>query len=106
MKRDSEKRIEPWAQVNGTPMARRTWEGSSDPEVQALPDDAQIPNSDNSSRMASPSTNSKAIEVVFGSLCTAAVDTGVWNSSHQGVLKTVTHRLDGRIFSFHVLFKK
>src|SRR6266702_4361378 len=67
VKRDSEKRIDPWAQVNGTPMARRTWEGSSDPDVQALPDEAQIPNSDSSSKMASPSTNSKAIEVVLGS---------------------------------------
>jgi len=34
--------MEPWAAVNGTPMARRTWEGSSDPEVQAEPDEADM----------------------------------------------------------------
>ena len=38
----NEKRIDPWAAVKGTPMARRTWEGSSDPEVQAEPEEAQM----------------------------------------------------------------
>ena len=36
-------RTEPWAMVKGTPMARSTWEGWSDPEVQADPEEAQIP---------------------------------------------------------------
>ncbi len=31
--------------VNGTFMARNTWEGSSDPDVQAEPLEAQIPQS-------------------------------------------------------------
>src|SRR6266581_9590206 len=56
VKRDSEKRIDPWAQVNGTPMARRTWEGSSEPEVQALPDEAQMPNSDSIFFINDPAT--------------------------------------------------
>ena len=47
-------------------MARSTWEGSREPEVQAEPDDAQMPCSFIISRMASPSTYSKAILEVFG----------------------------------------
>ena len=59
--------MEPCAAVNGTPMARNTWEGSREPEVQAEPDEAQIPNSFIIKRMDSPSTYSKLILVVFGS---------------------------------------
>ena len=61
------KRIEPWAIVKGTPIARNTWEGCRDPEVQADPDEAQIPYSFISNRIPSPSTNSKLMFVVFGS---------------------------------------
>ena len=32
----------PWATSWGRPMARRTWLGSSDPEVQAEPEEAQM----------------------------------------------------------------
>ena len=35
--------MEPCAAVNGTPMARKTCDGSSEPEVQAEPDEAQMP---------------------------------------------------------------
>ena len=35
--------IDPWAAVKGTPMARSTWLGSRLPEVQALPEEAQMP---------------------------------------------------------------
>ena len=48
-------------------MARSTWLGCSDPDVQADPEEAQIPNSLSRSRMASPSTYSKLMLVVLGS---------------------------------------
>lgn len=35
--------IEPCAIVYGTPMARSTWDGWSEPDVQAEPEDAHIP---------------------------------------------------------------
>jgi len=59
--------IDPCAMVKGTPIARKTWEGWSDPEVQADPDEAQMPNSSIMSRIPSPSTNSKLMLVVLGS---------------------------------------
>ena len=37
--------------VKGTPMARSTWDGWSDPEVQAEPEEAQMPNSSIISRI-------------------------------------------------------
>ncbi len=37
------KRTEPWIAVKGTFIARRTCDGSSEPDVQAEPLDAQIP---------------------------------------------------------------
>jgi len=61
------KRIDPCAAVNGTPMALRTCEGSRDPEVQADPDEAQIPRSERRRRIDSPSTYSKLTLTVFGS---------------------------------------
>ena len=42
--------------VKGTPMALSTWEGCREPEVQAEPEEAQMPNSLSNRRMASPST--------------------------------------------------
>jgi hypothetical protein len=42
-------------------MARMTWLGSSEPEVQAEPDEAAMPNLLSRSRIASPSMNSKAM---------------------------------------------
>ena len=40
-------------------MARSTWEGSKEPDVQADPLDAATPKASNSSSMDSPSLNSK-----------------------------------------------
>jgi len=59
-------RVELCAIVYGTPMARMTCEGSSDPVVHAEPDDAAMPFSSSISRMASPSMNSKLMLVVLG----------------------------------------
>ena len=36
-------RSEPWAISWGRPMAKSTWLGSSEPEVQAEPEDTQMP---------------------------------------------------------------
>jgi len=60
-------RIEPCAAVNGTPIARSTWDGSSEPDVQAEPEEAQMPNSSIIRRIDSPSTYSKAMLDVLGS---------------------------------------
>ena len=62
---ESENLMVPCAAVNGMPMAFMTCEGSSDPEVQALPLDAQIPYSLSLRRMPSPSTNWKAMLLVL-----------------------------------------
>jgi len=43
LKRLRLKRTEPWTAENGTFIARRTCEGSSEPEVQAEPEEAQMP---------------------------------------------------------------
>ena len=59
--------MEPCAAVNGTPMARSTCDGSSEPEVQAEPEEAQMSYWFMCRRMASPSTNSKLMLAVLGS---------------------------------------
>src|SRR5208283_1740420 len=41
--RESERRITPCKAVGGTSIARRTWDGSVEPDVQADPDEAAIP---------------------------------------------------------------
>ena len=52
----------------GMPMALRTWEGSREPEVHADPEEAQMPRSERSRRIDSPSIYSKLTLTVFGSL--------------------------------------
>jgi len=49
-------RTDPWIALNGTPIARSTWDGSKDPEVQADPEEAPIPSLLKRSRIDSPST--------------------------------------------------
>ena len=61
------KRIDPCAAVKGTPMARITCDGSSEPEVQADPDEAAMPASLRWYRMDSPSMYWKLMFVVLGS---------------------------------------
>ena len=58
--------MEPCAMVKGTPMACRTWDGWREPEVQAEPEEAHIPCSFRSSRIASPSMYSKLMLDVLG----------------------------------------
>ena len=49
-------------------MANNTCEGSKEPDVQALPLDAQIPSKSNDKRIDSPSINSKLILEFPGNL--------------------------------------
>ena len=59
---------EPCAFSCGNPMANNTCEGSKEPDVQALPLDAQIPSKSNDKRIDSPSINSKLILEFPGNL--------------------------------------
>ncbi len=61
--------MEPWADLKGTFIAMSTWEGSRDPDVQADPEEAQIPSRSIIKSMDSPSTASNPMDTVFGSLC-------------------------------------
>ena len=38
--------MEPWTAMKGTPIARITWEGSSEPEAHAEPVEMQMPSSE------------------------------------------------------------
>ena len=53
------RRSEPCATSCGLPIASRTWLGSSEPEVQALPEEAHIPAASSRSSRLSPSIPSK-----------------------------------------------
>ncbi len=59
--------MEPWADLKGTFIAISTWEGSREPDVQADPEDAQIPSRSSIRSMDSPSTASKPMDKVLGS---------------------------------------
>ena len=72
LNRPREKRTDPCAKLNGTPMARSTCDGSNVPEVHADPDEAQIPAWSSMSRIASPSTFLKLTFAVPGSLSAAS----------------------------------
>jgi hypothetical protein len=48
-------RREPWARSWGRPRARRTWEASREPEVQADPEEAAMPSKSRLRSMDSPS---------------------------------------------------
>ena len=50
---------EPWAISAGSPIARRTWEGFNELDVQAEPLDAHIPKESNNNNKDSPSIPSK-----------------------------------------------
>jgi hypothetical protein len=63
--RERLKRTEPWATSSGTPMASRTGEGSSEPELHAAPAEAHTPCSLRSMRRASASRRGKPMLVVF-----------------------------------------
>ena len=63
---ESENRIDPCANWNGTPIARSTCDGSNDPDVHAEPDEAQTPKSFKYIKIDSPSMYPKLILVVLG----------------------------------------
>ena len=84
--RERENRIEPWTAVNGTPIALKTWDGSRDPDVQADPDDAQMPFSSIFMRIASPSTNSKPMFNVRKTIFNVPVYPGLRHPFEQPLL--------------------
>ena len=85
-------------------MARNTWDGWRDPDVQADPEEAQMPYSSRSSRMPSPSINSKLMFDVFGRRCTRFPLTRLlgmrFRSSFSSLSPKISYR---RIFLVHVL---
>ena len=62
----SDRRSAPREKDKGSPVADSTWLGSCDPDVQAEPEDAQIPSASSIKRSASPSTPSKHIWTLPG----------------------------------------
>ena len=69
---------DPWATSCTRPIASRTWLGSSDPEVQALPEEALMPRSSRRSRSDSPSIPSKQKLTLPGSLFFASPFRAEW----------------------------
>jgi len=65
--RPKEKRTNDPAKAEGTPMARRTWDGDKDPTEQADPLEAQIPSRSKAARSEMLSVPSTVKETVFGS---------------------------------------
>lgn len=63
-----DRRREPCATSCGLPMASNTWDGSSEPEVQALPEEAHMPFASRSKSRLSPSIPSKQKLTFPGSL--------------------------------------
>ena len=74
---------EPCATSCGRPMASSTWLGSSEPEVQALPEEAQMPASSSRRRRLSPSMPSKQKFTLPGRRCVRSplsAACGIWSS--------------------------
>ncbi len=63
-----DRRKDPWANSWGSPIPKSTWDGSKDPDVQAEPDEPQMPSKSKFKRMPSPSMNSKMMLTLLGSL--------------------------------------
>ena len=91
--------MEPWAAVKGTPMARSTWEGCSEPLVQAEPDEAQMPSSLSSIRIDSPSTYSKLRLLVLGSRFLTSPLTMVLGMLFRSAASSRSRRALTRVFS-------
>jgi len=100
----NEKRIDPWAAVNGTPIALSTCDGSREPEVQAEPDDAQILYRFICSRIASPSTYSKLMFAVLGSLFSLLPFRIDWGMVVSKPFSSVPQILNPGIFFLHFFF--
>jgi hypothetical protein len=84
--------------------SRASRAGSSEPEVQAEPDEAAMPNLLSSSRIASPSMNSKAMLLVLGRrLVRVAGDEGARHGGEDAGLQLVAQALHFGVLEVHVL---
>jgi len=95
--------MEPWAIVKGTPIARNTWEGCREPEVQADPDEAA-----NAvfvhQQQGSLSFDKLEADVrrVGKSLQNVTVDPAFRDAGQQGFLQPVAQPPHGAVFRIQV----
>ena len=80
-------RREPWAISWGRPMASSTWLGSREPEVQAEPEEAQMPLASSIISRLSPSTPSKEMLTVPGSRCSRSPLRRVWGRQRSSLMR-------------------
>ena len=91
--------MDPWAMVKGTPMARSTWDGWSDPEVQAEPEEAQMPEFVHHQQDGFAFDEFEAdVPGVGQALHAVAVYAAVRNPAQELVLELVAQSLDLRVF--------
>ena len=92
---------EPCATSCTLPIARRTWLGSSEPDVHALPDDACMPLSSRSSRSDSPSIPSKQKLTFPGHLLSASPLSAECGISFRALIRLSLCFLSISAFSFN-----
>ena len=76
-------------------MASSTWLGSSDPLVQALPEEAQMPAASKSSSKLSPSMPSKQKFTLLGRRCTGSpfsAEWGIWDRPLMSLSRSFVSR--------------
>ena len=97
--------MDPWAAVKGTPMALRTCEGSREPEVQAEPEEAQIPRSESrqEDRFSLHIFKTDA-HGVGKSMDSIPVDQGIRNLLQNLRLEIIPQGLDPRVLLIEMLF--
>ena len=98
--REKEKRIEPLRSGEGNVHGAQTWLGSSDPDVQADPEEAIMPARVKCSRdRLAPSTYSKAILRVERAVAFVAVDGSSWECAAGRPGSSRSRRAFTRVFS-------